>query len=290
MTKHLLSWKEWSKKSVEDLLSKSTQLKADSTQSDALKGNTLALLFQKPSARTRVSFEAGMYQLGGQVITLGDREVGLGERETAEDLARVFSRYVNIIALRTFSHSVLERFASAASVPVINALTELYHPCQALADALTIKEHLGEVEGKTVLYLGDGNNVCNSLIALSKLLNFKVTVCCPKGFEPKGEAIDIAEHPKDAIQSADVIYTDVWTSMGQEEERQKRADAFKAYQVNQELINQAPDHCIFMHCLPAHRGEEVTEDVLEGKSSVVFDQAENRLHAQKAILLELLGK
>ena len=268
-----------------------------------LSGKSLALVFEKPSLRTRVSFELAMRQLGGESLYLSPEEVGLGRRESIPDVARVLCRYVDVIAARTFAHSTVESLAAFASVPVINALSDFEHPCQALADLMTIYERKGDLEGLTVAYTGDGNNVANSLMLASALAGVNFRIAAPKGYEVKEKVLSLAqeyadasgsevfltEDPKVAVRGADVVYTDVWTSMGQEAESQVRRKVFAGYQVNSDLLALAREGAIIMHPLPAHRGEEVSADILDTEQSVVFDQAENRLHAQKALLAEMLG-
>ncbi len=263
----------------------------------------LALVFEKPSLRTRVSFEVAMRQLGGTAIYLSPAEVGLGKREPPADVARVLSRFVDVIAARTFSHETVEALAAYANVPVINALDDVEHPCQALADLLTIYEKKGELKGLTVCYIGDGNNVANSLMLACALMGMNFRIASPDGYTVVPNMLDLArgfaadngaeifctQKPAEAAKSADVIYTDVWTSMGQEDEADVRRQVFASYQVNEELLSLAKEDVIFMHPLPAHHGEEVSDSVLESEHSVVFDQAENRMHAQKALLAEMLG-
>lgn len=278
--------------------------KAKNRITDDLKGQTIGLIFQKPSNRTRVSFEVGIHQLGGNCIYLGPEEINLGKRETTSDVAQTLSRYLDGIVARTFSHKDVVELAKFATVPVINGLTDLSHPCQAMADMLTIREHLGALKGIQLTYIGDGNNVCHSLMIISAKLGVNITVAYPKGYAPldivikaaqelaleTGAKITLTTNPIEAIKNANVIYADTWVSMGQEEEAKKRLKIFNDYQINKRLVTYADKNYIFMHCLPAHRGQEVTEDIIDGEHSVIFDQAENRLHAQKAILLYLLGK
>ena len=268
-----------------------------------LAGKTLALLFEKPSLRTRVSFEVAMQQLGGHALYLSPAEVGLGEREPVADVARVLSRYVDAIAARTFKHETVEELARWADVPVINALSDGEHPCQALADLLTIYEKKGRWRGLVLSFVGDGNNVARSLMLASSLVGMEFRIAAPPGYRistalvdkaeglgaASGTAIVCVESPQEAVRGADVVYTDVWTSMGQEEEQAERRRAFDGYQVNAELLALASPDAIVMHDLPAHRGEEIADEVIEGPQSVVFDQAENRLHAQKAVLALILG-
>lgn len=284
--KHFIDIKECDAHTIQQLLNKATELK-NSPHDEVLKGKNLGLIFEKPSTRTRVSFEVGMYQLGGHVVNLSN--VGLDKRESIEDVARVVSRYLDGVMIRTFEHKHVVSFAKNASIPVINGLTDTSHPCQALADVLTIYDHFGKTEGINIAYIGDGNNVCVSLIEIASKCGISVTVGCPEGYEPK-TAINhnVIHHPFDAVKGADVVYTDVWVSMGQEEERNQRLNIFEAYRVTPDLMSVAKAEAIFLHCLPAHRGEEVTHEVIESSQSKVFDQAENRLHAQKAVLATLL--
>lgn len=267
-----------------------------------LEGQTLALIFQKPSNRTRVSFEVGMTQLGGHSIYLGPDDIKLGVREATKDVAAVLSRYVDGIVARTFSHKDIIELADNSRVPVINGLSDLLHPCQAMADVYTIREKIKSKKIK-VAFVGDGNNVLHSLLHCCAKVGIDVSIATPKGYEPKKEIVKEAEseaaksgskiifsnNPKEAAKDADVIYTDVWTSMGQESQREKRLKAFEGFQVNSGLVSLAKKNCLVMHCLPAHRGEEITDEVLDGPNSIVIDEAENRLHVQKAILLKLLG-
>ncbi len=267
-----------------------------------LTGRVLALLFEKPSLRTRVSFEVAMHQLDGHVVYLSPEEVGLGKREPVSDVARVLSRYVDCIAARTFSHDTLHTLAQHSSVPVINALSDLEHPCQALSDLLTIYEKKGKLAGLTLAFIGDGNNVANSLLLAASLTGMNFSFASPSGYEIgeevsnrgrqyaglSGSKIRLNNDPFQAVREADIVYTDVWTSMGQESEREKRSLAFSGYQVNERLLSLAKEDALFMHPLPAHHGEEVAADLLESQRSVVFDQAENRLHLQKALLAQLV--
>ena len=263
-----------------------------------LAGKSLAMVFEKPSLRTRATFEIGMNQLGGSVIFLGPAEVGLGTRETPADCARSLARWVDLIAVRTFAQKTLEEMAAYASVPVINALTDLYHPCQILADCQTLVEHKGKLEGLRIAFVGDGNNMVHSWLEAAALVPFAFTLACPKGYEPDGDILSqaraagakvaVTQSVEEAASGADAIYTDVWTSMGQEEEAQRRRRAFRDYQVNGKVVKLAKQDALVMHCLPAHRGEEITHEVLESAQCVAFDQAENRLHAQKAVMVWLL--
>jgi len=300
--KDLLSVSDLSSEDIRLLISNAIDMKAEGWIS-LLSGKVLALMFEKPSLRTRVSFEIAMRQLGGHTIYLSPEEVGLGERESVSDAGRVLSRYVDAIAARTFSHQTLEILASYASVPVINALSDLEHPCQALADLLTIYERKGELEGLTLAYVGDGNNVAHSLLLAASLTGVNFRIASPisnrvqerilrlaQGYAiESGAEIFYTEEPRLAVGGADVVYTDVWTSMGQEAEADRRRQVFASYQVSSELLSLAKEDAILMHPLPAHRGEEVTEDILDSPQSVVFDQAENRMHLQKALLAGMLG-
>ena len=269
-----------------------------------LKGKTLGLLFQKPSTRTRVSFEAGMHQLGGHALVLPMADIQLSRGETVADTARVLSRYLDGIVVRTYDHSTVEEWAHEATMPVINGLTDLSHPCQALSDLLTINEKKGRLKGIKIAYVGDGNNVANSLIEVAAKMGITITLGCPSGYQPDQHVVDLArveagktgalielsQDPNVAVKDADVVYADVWISMGREREQARRLRVLAPYQVNSRLVAKAKPDAIVMHCLPAHRGEEITADVLDGPQSVVIDQAENRLHMQKAILTQLLGK
>jgi ornithine carbamoyltransferase len=269
-----------------------------------LKNKILAMIFQKPSLRTRITFEFGMLQLGGKAIYLGPTEIQMGTRESPFDVAKNLERWVDGIMIRTFAHKDVVELAQAASIPVINGLTDLLHPCQAMADFFTIKEKPGDLQNFKLAYVGDGNNVCHSLLFAAAKAGSTMSVATPRGFEPKPEIVSQAEEdakdtgakfsfsndPLEAVKEADAVYTDVWASMGQEHEKEKRDKIFAAYQVNRKLMANAKANALFMHCLPAHRGEEVTADVIDSSQSIVYDQAENRLHIQKAILLLLLGK
>jgi ornithine carbamoyltransferase len=265
----------------------------------ALVGRTLALIFEKPSLRTRVTFEVGLVQLGGRAVYLSGPEIGMGTRETVPDVARNLSRWVDGIAARVFAHATIEALAQHATIPVINALSDFEHPCQALADYFTLWERGLDLSRIRLTWLGDGNNVCHSVLLLGALLGTRLTVGCPSGYEPAprvqemvrrlGGQLTITADARDATTDADVVYTDVWTSMGQEKEREQRLEAFQRYQVNEAVLRFARPRALVMHCLPAHRGEEITDGVLDGETSIVLDQAENRLHAQKAVILDLLG-
>ena len=265
-----------------------------------LAGKTLAMIFMKASTRTRVSFEVGTYQLGGHALFLAPRDVQLGRGEPIADTARVLSRYVDGIMIRTFAHQDVEELARYADVPVINGLTDMVHPCQVLADLLTVRQHLGGYEGKKVAWIGDGNNMANSWINAAYRLGFELSLACPEGYEPADHLLDrarkegkakitLTRDPKEAIAGAHVVNTDVWASMGQEDEQRKRETDFAGYTVDAAMMSRAAKDAIFLHCLPAHRGEEVTSDVLDGPQSRIWDEAENRLHIQKAIMAVLLG-
>lgn len=264
-----------------------------------LAGKSLVLLFSKPSLRTRASFELGMAQLGGYSSYFQDPDIVLGVREPLKDLGRVLSRYYDGIVIRTFAHASIEELAQAATVPVINALTDLDHPCQILAALQTLQEHFGDLQGRRIAYVGDGNNVAHAWLLGAAQMGLTLTLACPPAYQPDvrvvrraraiaastGAVLDIVEDPKQSVKGADAIYTDVWASMGQEQEAVARRQVFRPYQVNAALLAEAPEHAVVMHCLPAHRGEEITEDVLESERSLAFDEAENRLHAQKALLV-----
>ena len=264
-----------------------------------LRGRTLAMVFQKPSNRTRVSFEVGMYQLGGHALSLSPQEIQMGKRETPSDTGRVLARYIDAIMVRTFDHEELQELAGAADVPVINGLSDAHHPCQALADLLTVREEFGTLEGVKIAYVGDGNNVAHSLAIACALTGAELAIAHPEGHGPDAKVLEtaeklgaaptITEDPREAASNARVVYTDVWASMGQEAEAEGRKEEFGPFQVNEYLMGLAAEDAIFLHCLPAHRGEEVTAGVIDGAQSRVFDQAENRLHAQKALLYLLLG-
>lgn len=266
-----------------------------------LEGHSLAMIFAKPSARTRVSFETGMFQLGGHALYLSPNDIGIGKREAVKDIARVLSRYNNGIMARLFEHKHMIELAENASVPVINGLTDYNHPCQVMADIFTVLEHRGNLKDLKVAFIGDGNNVVNSWINLAARLPMHFVLASPSGYDPSPRAlanaeeagiskIEIVHDPREAVNGADVIYTDVWASMGQEEEKEKRMKVFMPFQVNAGLMANAKDDCLVMHCLPAHRGEEITDEVIDGPHSVVFDEAENRMHVQKAIMVQLMEK
>ena len=290
------------KDDVQDILDLAIKIKAGETEKSPLEGKTLAMIFQKSSTRTRVSFDVGMYQLGGRAIFLSSNDLQMGRGEPIYDTAKVLSRFVDGIMIRAVEHCDVVELAQHSDVPVISGLTNVEHPCQALADVLTIKEHFGTFENKKICFVGDGNNVCNSLLLISPLLGMDMSIACPKGYEPNEHVLRIAnEYAKEmntkitvsddlnvALDNVDVVYTDVWVSMGDESEELQRKLDLSPYQVDSDLMNLANDGAIFMHCLPAVRDQEVTTAVIDGPNSVVFDQAENRLHAQKAILYYFL--
>jgi ornithine carbamoyltransferase len=300
MKKDFLTLSDFSSKEIHSLLQRASELKSGKDSSACpLIGKSIGIMFDKTSTRTRISFQTGIYQLGGQPIYINTKELQLGRGETIEDTAKTLSRYLHGIVIRTYAHSIVEILANNATIPVINGLTDLHHPCQALADMLTIIEKKGRLEDMQIVYIGDGNNVANSLIEAAELMGMQLTIACPKGYEPDSTVYDkaiassakikIVSDPKKAAANADVLYTDVWISMGQEREVERRRQTFKKYQLNKGLLSLAKPDAIVMHCLPAHRGEEITADVIDSPQSVIFDQAENRLHSQKA-LLEMLIK
>jgi len=306
MMEHLLTVADLSSDEVWRILNLARDLKDEwrrKGNKPILAGKTLGMIFQKPSLRTRVSFEMAMKHLGGHAIYLSPNEIQLGKRESVADVARVLSRYVDAIMARVFAHSDVEELARYSRVPVINGLSDFTHPCQAISDLFTIWEKRGKLEGLRLAYVGDGNNVCNSLLFAATKVGMHIAVASPKGYEPKPEVVEkarsfaaesgsqvlITNDPVEAVRDADVIYTDVWTSMGQEAEAEIRAKVFPPYQVNSALVARARPDAMVMHCLPAHRGQEITDEVADGPHSIIFDQAENRLHAQKAILALLLG-
>lgn len=295
--RHFLSLLDLSAVELRALLARSSELKAMHQRHlkyEPLKGKILGMIFEKSSTRTRVSFEAAMVQFGGHAIFLSPRDSQLGRGEPIEDTARVLSRMVDAVMIRTYEHSKLERFAAYSQVPVINALTDREHPCQLLADMQTFFDHRGDIRGKTAVWLGDGNNMCHSYIHAAQRLDFELRIACPENYRPDAVILNAAagravliDDPAAAVENADLVVTDVWASMGQEEEQEVRRRAFAPYQVNAELMGRAKPDALFMHCLPAHRGEEVSAAVIDGPRSVVWEEAENRLHSQKA-LLELL--
>ncbi|HEY0303677.1 MAG TPA: ornithine carbamoyltransferase [Longimicrobiales bacterium] len=290
---------DFSRKELYDVLALARAMKRGAYQERPLAGKTLAMIFEKSSTRTRVSFEVGAFQLGGHALFLSSRDIQIGRGEPLKDTARVLSRYVDIIMVRTFAHSNVEELATYASVPIVNGLTDLLHPCQVMADLQTIQENFGDdVSTLKVAWVGDGNNMANSWINAAYRLGFEIRLACPEGYQPDQAILDRARKetsvvlttdPKEAVEGAHVINTDVWTSMGQEEEAEQRKRAFAGYFVDNTLMARADKQAIFLHCLPAHRGEEVADEVIEGKQSRVFDEAENRLHVQKAIMATLMG-
>lgn len=301
-----LSLHDWSRQELEQILDTAAQMKLRlkaGVQDQPLRGKTLGMYFAKASTRTRVSFEVGIQQLGGYGLFLSAQDLQLKRGETIADSARVMSRYVDGMMIRTFAHSDVVEWAKYADIPIINGLTDLEHPCQVMADLLTVKEKKGRLDGLKLAYVGDGNNMAHSLMDGGAKFGMHVVVACPRGYEPDpavvarakqvaawhGGSVEVMHDPQVAVAGADVVYTDVWASMGQEEETAVRLKAFQGYQVNQQLMSLASPEAIFMHCLPAHRGEEVTAEVIDGPQSVVFDEAENRLHVQKAIMALVMG-
>jgi ornithine carbamoyltransferase len=300
--RHFLSIGDLQREDVGRLFRLTAELKSRTKARDRgtpLLGRTMALIFEKPSLRTRVTFEVGMFQLGGSAVYLAAQEIGFGKRESVPDIARNLSRWVDIITARVFSHATVEELAQHATVPVINGLSDREHPCQAMADYFTLWERGLDLSRTCIAWIGDGNNVCHSVLLLGALLGTQVVVAAPPGYEPApgvvetcrrlGAKVRLTTEAREAVEGADVVYTDAWVSMGQEAEREKRQEAFQRYQVNDTLVRFAGPKTLVMHCLPAHRGEEITDLVLDGPQSVILDQAENRLHAQKAVILHLLG-
>jgi ornithine carbamoyltransferase len=296
--RHFLAIPDFSKSELLAVFDLAARMKRGDYGEKPLLGKTLGMIFAKSSTRTRVSFEVGAYQLGGHALFLSSRDIQLGRGEPIRDTARVLSRYLDGIMIRTYDHADVEELARSGSIPVINGLTDLLHPCQVMADLLTVREALGGWDGKVVAWVGDGNNMANSWINAAGSLGFELRLACPKGYEPNAEilqrnrkktTITVTTDPKVAVRGAHVVNTDVWASMGQEEEQEKRVRAFKGYIVDPALMKLADPGAIFLHCLPAHRGEEVSEDVIEGPQSRVWDQAENRLHVQKAIMATVMG-
>ena len=298
-TRHFLSLLDLTSDELKAILKRGIELKAMHHAGqvyEPLKNKVLAMIFEKSSTRTRVSFESGMVQLGGHAMFLSPRDTQLGRGEPIEDTARVLSSMVDAVMVRTFEHEKIERFAAHSKVPVINGLTDWVHPCQLLADMQTWMEHRGDIAGRTVTWIGDGNNMCNSYINAARQLDFTLHIACPEGYDPDpelvkaaGNRVSIHRNPKQACKDSDLVVTDVWASMGQEEEQKAREAAFHSFQVNQELMAVAKPDAMFMHCLPAHRGEEVSAEVIDGPQSIVWDEAENRLHAQKALLEFLMA-
>lgn len=306
--KHLLKLLDLSTEEIIGILNLGDQLKYEVKHNiphPRLAGKSLGMIFEKSSTRTRVSFEVGMYQLGGHPLFLSSRDLQIGRGEPVEDTARVLSRYLSGIEIRTFAQEEVENLAKYSTIPIINGLTDFAHPCQVLADLMTVREHKGRLEGLKMCFIGDGNNMMNSLIVGGLKVGMTVSCACPKGYEPAKQVLDFAKeqnekagkelfalynNPMDAAKDADVIFTDVWTSMGEEAESEKRRIAFKGFQVNAELMKIAKPDAMVQHCLPAHRGEEITADVLEAHADEIFDEAENRLHAQKAVMVTLMGE
>ena len=300
MKKDFLTLTDLSLEEVKTVLERAAEFKSGKDSSACpLIGKSIGLIFDKTSTRTRISFQTGIYQLGAQAIYINTKDLQLGRGETLEDTAKVLSRYLHGIVIRTYAHSKIEKLADNAEIPIINGLTDLHHPCQALADMLTIKEKKGKLNNIRLAYIGDGNNVVNSLMEAALMTDIDLVLACPNGYEPDkkifnkvcsdGAKVEVLSDPNEAVKDADVLYTDTWISMGQEREVERRRKIFKNYQINQGLLSLAKPDAIVMHCLPAHRGEEITDDVIDSAQSVVIDQAENRLHTQKA-LLEMLIK
>ncbi|MDP2939121.1 MAG: ornithine carbamoyltransferase [Candidatus Omnitrophota bacterium] len=305
MKKDFISLKDLSAQEIEKIFGLTDKIKKNSQKfSQALEGKSIGLIFQKPSNRTRVSFDVGIWQLGGHPVYLSPEEIDLGKRETISDAAKTLSRYLDAVVLRTFLHQDIIDFAKAAAIPVINGLSDFEHPCQILADIYTINKKKKYLKGITLAYVGDGNNVCHSLLFGASKMGINIKVACPKNYEPNKEVVGAAKKfakkarslvsltnsAKEATKDADVIYTDVWASMGKEHEIEERKKVFAEFQVSSRLVSYAKKDFIFMHCLPAHRSQEVIDEIIDGKHSVVFEQAENRLHVQKAILVFLLGE
>ena len=300
--KHLLKLQDLSKEEINSILNMADQLKYEKKhgiEHKRLKGKSLGMIFQKSSTRTRVSFEVGMYDLGGQALFLSSNDLQIGRGEPVEDTARVLSRYLDGIMIRTFAQEEVEKLAEYGSIPVINGLTDYCHPCQVLADLMTIREHKGAINGNKLTYIGDGNNMANSLIVGGIKMGMKVSIACPKGYEPDAKIMEWAkengefvctDNILEAAENADVLYTDVWASMGQESEAQERKKIFAKYQINDEVMSVAKKDAMVQHCLPAHRGEEIAANVFEAHAAELFDEAENRLHVQKAVLVKCMGQ
>ena len=302
--KHLLKLEDWTTEEIINTLNLADQLKYEQKhgiEHKILKGKTLGMIFEKSSTRTRVSFEVGMTQLGGYPLFLSSNDLQIGRGEPVEDTARVLSRFLDGIMIRTFEQGEVEALAEYGSIPIINGLTDYCHPCQVLADLMTIREFKGKLEGLKMCFIGDGNNMMNSLIVGALSTGMSISVACPEGYEPPQHILEFAEkygadgkfelcrNPLDAAKNADVVYTDVWASMGQEEEKKIREEVFKDFQVNAELMSKTNEGCMVLHCLPAHRGEEITAEVLEAHADEIFEEAENRLHAQKAVLVKCMA-
>jgi len=303
MKKDFISIADYSRAELEEIFDITKELKDKTKRGEehhVCKGKTMSMIFAKPSARTRISFETGMYQLGGYALYLSPNDIGIGKREAVKDIAQVISRYNNIIMARLFAHSHMEELAQYATVPVINGLTDYNHPCQIMADIYTVKEHKGRHTDLKIAYVGDGNNIANSWLNLAAKFPLHLVICSPSGYEPDAQTlqyarsqglskIEVLTDPVASVKDADVIYTDVWASMGQEAETEARKKIFMPYQINGELMKHADKNALVMHCLPAHRGDEITDEVIDGPQSIVFDEAENRMHVQKAIIAKLLN-
>jgi len=302
MTRHFLALNRYSRQELDDLLALTAELKKHQKKGVAhrrLEGKTIALIFEKASTRTRVSFEVGVFQLGAHPLFISSGTSQMGRGEPIKDTARVMARYCDGVMIRTYGQEIVEEFAKYSSVPVINGLTDLFHPCQIMADIFTVIEHKGGYKGLKFAWIGDGNNMANTWIEAAAIFGFDLALACPKGYEPDAKVlawaqeqssrITLTHDPKEAVRGADVLNTDVWASMGQESEQKEREKAFAGYQLNEELLDEAQGNCMVLHCLPAHRGEEITDEVIEGPHSAVWDEAENRLHVQKAIMAKLIG-
>ncbi|MGD9899577.1 MAG: ornithine carbamoyltransferase [Calditrichaceae bacterium] len=303
MKKDFISIADYSRAEIEAIFNLTAELKAKTKRNEEhhiCKGKTMSMIFAKPSARTRISFETGMYQLGGYALYLSPNDIGIGKREAVKDIAQVISRYNDIIMARLFDHAHMIEMAKYATVPVINGLTDYNHPCQIMADIFTVKEHRKSLDNVKITYIGDGNNIANSWLNLSAKLPMHLVICSPSGYEPDAETlayarnagistVEVLSDPVAAVKDADVVYTDVWASMGQEAEAQERKKIFMPFQVNSKLMQHARKDALVMHCLPAHRGDEITDEVIDSKKSIVFDEAENRMHIQKAIIAKLLA-
>ena len=293
--RHFRTLLDLSPAELQQVLARATEMKRDRSATRLPPGRVMAMIFEKASTRTRVSFEAGMVQMGGHAMFLSPRDTQLGRGEPIEDSARVISSMVDIVMIRTFGHDIVERFASASSVPVINGLTDSFHPCQLLADVQTYLEHRGPIQGRKVAWIGDGNNMCHSYINAARQFDFELVVACPEGFEPRADLVaankgrvSIVRDPSDAARGAHLLATDVWASMGQEAEQARREKAFAGYQLDRSLLDIAAPDAIYLHCLPAHRGEEISAELVDAPDTVIWDEAENRLHAQKALVEFLL--
>jgi ornithine carbamoyltransferase len=303
MKRDLISILDLSKNDLRDLIEDAVRLKMlrrEGRPHEFLLGKSLAMIFEKSSTRTRISFETGMAELGGHALFLNPQDLQIGRGEEIRDTARVISRYVSAVMIRAYHHQNIEEFARFSEVPVINGLSDREHPCQIIADLMTIREHLGQIEGIRLSWVGDGDNVCNSLVLASAIAGYQISVASPEGYQPPDDIVErarsaggnvrLVRDPEEAVRNAQVVATDTWVSMGEEADREKRLRAFKGYTITSALMKKASPDALFMHCLPAHRGQEVADEVIEGKQSVVFDEAENRLHAQKALLVKMLGR